>query len=251
MIREPRFDGFERCLDGEQRVADLVGQSPDEVAEGSHDLQAGPLLFEAPALGDVAAAPDPADGLAAGPLRLRIDLEDTAVAQDRDVLAPNVRLGVDLTEPRAHPVRLLQILHREGEDLLALRRIGEVIRDLPHLHELEVELHDPALEVDRHDAVGRRVEGRLEERGGIPEGVLGLPQLGIGLHELLGAQVHGPLEKDTVGVRLVVGLVHRVEEPAEFGGHGVLAAEVAADLAQQEAVAAGHGIRAPGAPAGW
>ncbi len=53
-------------------------------------------------------------------------------------------------------------------------------------------------------------------------------------------QVHRPFEKGAVGVRLLVGLVHRVEEPPQLGGDGLLAAEVAADLAHQEAVAAGH-----------
>ena len=63
---------------------------------------------------------------------------------------------------------------------------------------------------------------------------------GVGLHQLLGAQVHGALQHGPVVVELAVGGVDRVQEGHAVLGHPILAPEEAEDLPGEEAVALFH-----------
>ena len=67
------------------------------------------------------------------------------------------------------------------------------------------------------------------------------PERGVGLHQLLGAEVHGALQHGPVVVELAIGGVDRVQELQAVAGHLRLAAEEAADLTGEEAVPLGHG----------
>jgi hypothetical protein len=137
--------------------ADEVGRRLDDRDEPRRGL------LGVGALADVAEAPDAADHLARQPLRLRVALEHPAVAEVQRVQA----LGLGLRVERPHPVderlRVLQLLDHVRERPL-LARGQQLARHAPHRAELLVEAHHAAGEVGHHDAVGGRLEGRLDQR---------------------------------------------------------------------------------------
>jgi hypothetical protein len=170
---------------------------------------------------------------AADPLRLRVALEHPAVLEFEDVLALGLGLRVELADPGDEILRTGELIENVGESPLVLAVTEHLLGDLPHLREAAVERGDPAAAVDHEEAVGRGLESGLEERERLPEG-------GVGLHQLLRAEIHRALEHRAVVVRLPVGGVDGGEERPELLRHRLRAAEAAPELAFEKAVAAAH-----------
>ena len=138
---------------------------PDEVGGGVDDRdEPGHRRFGARTLGDVPEAVDAAHHLAVEALRQRVALEDAAVAQAQRVEALGLGLGVEPGQLVEEGLGLEQLVeHERGRPLGAVR--GEQLgRDAPHRGELLVEARDAAVTLDHQDAVGGRLERRLEQR---------------------------------------------------------------------------------------
>jgi|GEM_PF-3945874 len=65
---------------------------------------------------------------------------------------------------------------------------------------------------------------------------LALAQVGVELHELTGAEVHGVFEHRAVRIELAIRAVHRLQKAAPLGGRRKILAEALLELSPEQIV---------------
>ena len=124
------------------------------------------LLLGAATRGDVAEAPNPADGNFVDALGLRVPLECTAVFELEDIVARFVGMPIKLDDLRHELVRINQLLQRRVDRPLIVAAREDLRRNLPHVSHFLVETQNLAFEIDHQNAVGRRLQRRTQQRQG-------------------------------------------------------------------------------------
>ena len=120
-------------------------------------------LLRAPAVGDVAEAPHPADGDAVEPLRRGVALEHAAVLELDHVERLRLRLGVELGHPLHEAVGLAHLLEDEVQGVAVVARAQHLGGDAPHLREPLVVRNDAAVAGDGEQAVSGGLQRGLHQ----------------------------------------------------------------------------------------
>ena len=175
-------------------------------------------LFRAPALGDVPKAPDPTHGTALQAMGRRVTVEDSPVRELEGVEGLGLGLGVELADPGQEGLGVAELAHGVSEHGLVPSVGEERGRDPPELGEALVVRHHPALVIDHQDAVGGRLQDRLQDRDGVlaePGGFLegGFDLTAVGHVADDGEQAGPAFELDSLGGDL--DLAHPARPRAE------------------------------------
>src|SRR5258708_2588736 len=116
-------------------------------------------LFRAPALGDVAKAPDSPHRPPGDILRARITLEDAPVLEFDRVEALGLGMRVQLLHLGDEGGGVLDLIEYKTQRAIVVPRFDDLRRNAPHVDEALVEAGDAAVLRHHQDAVGGRLEG--------------------------------------------------------------------------------------------
>ena len=172
------------------------------------------------AIADVPKTPDAPDDLVAQPLGQGIALEDAAVTEAKRVEAFGLRRRVELSYFGQEVLRILQLREDGLQRPVVVPALQDLRRNPPHAGEALVEANDPSLAIDDEQAVGRRLERRLQQGQRVVPRRLSLVARGDVAHDAEAFdEAAGPVEDGVGGdEHAEVGAVFAAEHGLELRG---------------------------------